>query len=497
MKKVSWILFLLAFAIGAVFFACSSPGAVKCSEDATEPCLENSSNSGGGSDRSSDNSGNSGDYSSSSANSPDDYSSDSSNPSDYSSNSNDRYSSSSSLGNSNPVSSSSSITSSLSSSSSVAGTSSSVVVVSSSSVSTTPTCAYQTAWCGGAAFSNVKTASLNSATGSGICTFATAAAMLGNFNNATVNGQKIEKCGNSGWGQQPCTTVLGSVAKADGGYYIYASDYYADFTTTGGTPNCNGNGNNPTPGVSSSAGTNISSSSSNSSGGSTSSNSNGNGTPSYTPTAPGNESGETTQYWDACKPSCSWSTNAGGKPANACNITGGNIGHNDSDRSACDGGTAFTCMNQAPWKVGNVSFGFVAVNDGKCGDCYQLDFPNGEVMVVMKTNIGGIRGKFDIMIPGGGVGDFDALTRQVQQSGVSNPNMGERYGGFRGACGWQGPGVVDCVRRKCDEVFKNLPDLKAGCLWYVNTLGTNDASFNNPRVKYKQVTCPSELTGKY
>jgi hypothetical protein len=315
--------------------------------------------------------------------------------------------------------------------------------------------------------------------------------MLGNFNNATVNGQKIDKCGNSGWGQQPCTTVLGSIAKADGGYYIYAPDYYADFTVTGGTPNCNSNSGNPTPGVSSS--------SSATSGGGTSSSSTGSnnsGTPSYTPTSPGNESGQTTQYWDACKPSCSWS-GKGGRQSNACDISGKNIGHNDSDRSACDGGTAFTCMNQAPWKVGNVSFGYVAVNDGQCGDCYQLNFPNGEVMVAMKTNIGGINGKFDIMIPGGGVGDFDALTRQVTNSGVSNPNMGERYGGFRGACGWQGAGVANCVKQKCEEVFKNLPDLKAGCLWYVNTLGTDNASFNNPNVKYKKVDCPRELTERY
>ena len=383
-----------------------------------------------------------------------------------------------------------------SSSSSAASSASSSSKASSSSVSTTPTCAYKTEWCGGAAFNNVETKSINNATGNlGICTFATSVTMLGNFNDAsgaTVNGQKINKCGNSGWGQQPCATVLSSVPKADGGYYIYVANYYADFTLTGGTPNCNGSVG-PTPGVSSSS---KASSSSTTSGG-TSSNSNGNGTPSYTPTAPGNESGQTTQYWDACKPSCSWS-GKGGKQANACNITGSRIGHNDNDRSACDGGTAFTCMNQAPWKVGNVSFGYVAVNDGQCGDCYQLNFPNGEVMVAMKTNIGGINGKFDIMIPGGGVGDFDALTRQVTNSGVSNPDMGVRYGGFRGQCGWEySQQSVNCVKQKCEAVFKNLPDLKAGCLWYANTLGTDNASWNNPNVKYKKVECPKELTDRY
>jgi hypothetical protein len=476
MKRGPEILFLLAFAIGAVFFACSG-------EKFEEIGVSISSSSDGGL------------YSSDFGYLPPiEHSSDSSNPPiDYPSSSVDEPSSSAS----EPISSASepsSSSSSLGYSSTLASSSSAAVAPSSSSsVPSTPSCVYQTSWCGNVAANSVKTASLNSATGSGICTFATAVSMLGNFNNASVNGTKIDKCGNTGWGQQACTTVLANIAKADGGYYIYAPDYYADFTTTGGTPNCSGGG--IAPGVSSSTGTVTNSSNS---GGGASSNSNNGGSPSYTPTAPGNQEGQTTQYWDACKPSCAWTGNAaGGKQANACNITGGNIGHNDTDKSACDGGTAFTCMNQAPWKVGNVSFGYVAVNDGKCGDCYQLDFPNGEVMVVMKSNIGGINGKFDIMIPGGGVGDFDALTRQVQQSGISNPNMGERYGGFRGACGWQGAGVANCVKQKCEEVFKNLPDLKAGCLWYVNTLGTSDASFNNPKVKYKQVTCPSELTGKY
>jgi hypothetical protein len=226
----------------------------------------------------------------------------------------------------------------------------------------------------------------------------------------------------------------------------------------------------------------------------------GGGNPSYTPTTPGTSTAKTTQYWDACKPSCSWSGNAGGNPANSCNITGTNLGHSDSDRSACDNGSAFTCMKQAPWKVGNVSFGYAAINMGKCGDCYQLNFPNNEVMVVMKSNIGNLNegAAFDLMIPGGGVGDFDALTRQVTNSGVNNPNMGERYGGFRGACGWNySTSNVECVRTKCNQVFANLPDLKAGCLWYANTLGTDNASWNNPVVNYKQVPCPSELTNKY
>ena len=206
---------------------------------------------------------------------------------------------------------------------------------------------------------------------------------------------------------------------------------------------------------------------------------------------------KTTQYWDACKPSCGWS-GKGGLRASSCNITGGDKAKNDN-ASACSGGNSYTCMNQAPWKSGNVSFGYAAINMGDCGDCYQLDFPNGHVMVVMKSNIGNLNegAAFDIMIPGGGAGDFDALTKQVQNSGVSNPDMGSRYGGFRLSCN----NSVSCVKQKCDATFKNLPDLRAGCLWYVETLGrapgSNNASWDNPTVKYKLVTCPSELTSKY
>jgi hypothetical protein len=158
-------------------------------------------------------------------------------------------------------------------------------------------------------------------------------------------------------------------------------------------------------------------------------------------------------------------------------------------------------MNQAPWKVGSVSFGFAAINMGNCGDCYQLDFANGHVMVVKKNNIGNLNegAAFDIMIPGGGVGDFDALTRQVTNSGINNPDMGVRYGGFRGQCNWTySNSNVQCVRNKCNSVFANLPDLKAGCLWYADNLGTDEASWNNPTVRYRKLdSCPAELTNKY
>ena len=442
MKKVSVFLFLLAFAVGMVFFACSNNDNPSCIDNPELCATTTSSNSGIP--------GYSSEFvippiedSSDSSNPPIEDSSDSSNPPvEDSSDSSEAPKSSSSR--STPVSSASIS----SSSSSIAASSSSKA--SSSSVAKSP-CVEP--------MDGVPPGGIKSC-------------IIVNGKCYTCNPDRGNDC-NQGW------IWKGGNASGDAYWYKEVS--------------CNGSIGPEVPQPQSSSAGNSGGgggNSSNSSGGG------GSGTPSYTPTSPGNESGQTTQYWDACKPSCSWS-GKGGKQSNACDISGNNIGHKDSDKSACDGGNAFTCMNQAPWKVGNVSFGFVAVNDGQCGDCYQLNFPNGEVMVVMKTNIGGINGKFDIMIPGGGVGDFDALTRQVKQSGVSNPNMGERYGGFRGACGWQGPGIANCVKQKCEEVFKNLPDLKAGCLWYVNTLGGSDASFNNPKVQYKKVECPRELTERY
>ena len=226
---------------------------------------------------------------------------------------------------------------------------------------------------------------------------------------------------------------------------------------------------------------------------SSSGNNGGGGGSTYTPKPAGSSTAKTTQYWDACKPSCGWN-GKGGLRASSCNISGGGKAKND-DASACSNGNSYTCMDQAPRKVGNVSFGYAAINMGSCGDCYQLDFPNGHVMVVMKSNIGNLNegAAFDIMIPGGGAGDFDALTKQVQNSGISNPDMGSRYGGFRLACN----NSASCVKQKCDATFKNLPDLRAGCNWYADNLGNNMQSFDNPTVKYQKVDCPSELTSRY
>lgn len=86
----------------------------------------------------------------------------------------------------------------------------------------------------------------------------------------------------------------------------------------------------------------------------------------------------------------------------------------------------------------NLSYGTAALaNDANCGKCYELTFTSGPVgkrMIVRIANQGSDVGslQFDIAIPGGGVGIFDACTKQF---GSSPP--GARYGGVSSAqeCG--------------------------------------------------------------
>ena len=209
----------------------------------------------------------------------------------------------------------------------------------------------------------------------------------------------------------------------------------------------------------------------------------------------------TTRYWDACKPSCGWAGNASGSPngvAKSCGINGDVLSSNDARNSCESGGTAYTCMKQAPWKVSdNLSYGFAASHtNGDCGKCFELSFNNGKKMVIMVSNIGGdvSNGQFDLMIPGGGVGAFNALSNQISQNGGNSGNLGQQYGGFRASCAMQS-NVKDCVRNMCNSAFSSaaLADLKAGCLWYVDWFDAAD----NPTANSQSVTCPQALVDKY
>jgi len=203
----------------------------------------------------------------------------------------------------------------------------------------------------------------------------------------------------------------------------------------------------------------------------------------------------TTRYWDACKPSCGWASNAGGNPAKSCSVRGDVLSDNDAQNACMGNGPAYTCMKQVPWKVSdNLSYGFAASHtNGDCGKCFELSFNNGKKMVIMVSNIGGDVGQnqFDLMIPGGGVGQFNALSNQISQNGGSAGNLGQQYGGFRATCGPD----KNCIRNMCNSAFGSaaLADLKAGCDWYIDWFDAAD----NPTANSQSVTCPQALVDKY
>jgi hypothetical protein len=234
------------------------------------------------------------------------------------------------------------------------------------------------------------------------------------------------------------------------------------------------------------------------------------GTPPVQCTAPQGTQGWTTRFWDCCKPSCSWPNNVGGRnPVKSCNQQNQTTG--SSTQSACSGGGAYACWDMAPWAVSDtMAYGYAAFNGSQCGQCYELKFTGqsnstaneagsaslcGKTMIVQVINIGNItQGQFDLMIPGGGVGQFNACTNQW---GVSGSALGEQYGGVQLTCQRQNNEIQarkTCTLNACNNLFKNSnqASLLAGCKWGVDWLGAAD----NPKVVYKQVSCPSELTSK-
>jgi hypothetical protein len=197
-------------------------------------------------------------------------------------------------------------------------------------------------------------------------------------------------------------------------------------------------------------------------------------------------------------PSCSWSTNL---PWCDKDGTTKHTGSNGA-KSGCEGGgNAFECYNFAPWydSATNLSYGFVAHNQVPCGTCYQVQFTGeghdgnnpgasaikGKQMIVQVINIGGIGSdQFDFLIPGGGVGAMTAgCTAQW-----GNVDLGATYGGLYSNTG----GNCETMKSKCKSVFGSMAEPLAGCLWFTDWFACAD----NPKLVYKKVTCPSQITSK-
>ncbi|HTV18387.1 MAG TPA: hypothetical protein VMG12_06940 [Polyangiaceae bacterium] len=200
--------------------------------------------------------------------------------------------------------------------------------------------------------------------------------------------------------------------------------------------------------------------------------------------------GFATRYWDCCQPACA--TNGGHK----CSQDG--VTQTGDNSSACTGGGAFACYDDAPRAVSNcLSYGHVAKANPNCGGCFRIQFtgtgnsnPNdigskliqGKQMIVKVTNTGSdVAGnQFDLMIPGGGVGIFNACSRQWGTN-----DLGGQYGGFLAACttGTHAQ-KKECVRQRCNSIPAG--DARDGCLWFVDWFEIAD----NPNFTSQATQCP-------
>jgi hypothetical protein len=178
-----------------------------------------------------------------------------------------------------------------------------------------------------------------------------------------------------------------------------------------------------------------------------------------------------------------------------CNQDGTSITSNN--QSACSGGGSFACYDGAPRAVSTcLSYGNIAKANPNCGQCYRIEFTGegqysktdpgsmlikGKQMIVKVTNTGGdvANNQFDMMIPGGGVGKFDACSRQW-----GTKDLGAQYGGFLTNCTGGHDAKKECVRKECMKI----PAGKArdGCIWFVDWLQVAD----NPKFNSTQTNCP-------
>lgn len=263
--------------------------------------------------------------------------------------------------------------------------------------------------------------------------------------------------------------------------------------------------------------------------------------------------GWNSRYWDACKPHCSWISNGqegktdtttqesyvkGMTTARNCNIHDVEVptftlGHAvqqywfgfEGTNNACGNAKekgVFTCTDMAPIAVNeNLSYAYVAGPGSQttCGKCFHLQYDGsfkdasgnnapkethkalkGKHIVVMTSNIGHDVevGQFDLMVPGGGVGAFDALSTQVNGANI---NWGAGFGGFLTECqskhGYDNKLEVyqQCVKDMCDAAFGNagLPNLLRGCHWFADWYMAAD----NPTYHWEEVECPQYLIDHY
>jgi hypothetical protein len=102
-------------------------------------------------------------------------------------------------------------------------------------------------------------------------------------------------------------------------------------------------------------------------------------------------------------------------------------------------------------------------------------------MIVKVSNTGSdVAGnQFDLMIPGGGVGQFNACSRQWGTS-----DLGAQYGGFLTNCQGDHAAKKECVRQNCMKIPAG--PARDGCIWFVDWFEVAD----DPKFTSQATDCP-------
>jgi hypothetical protein len=143
-----------------------------------------------------------------------------------------------------------------------------------------------------------------------------------------------------------------------------------------------------------------------------------------------------------------------------------------------------------------LAYGYVAKANPNCGGCYRIQFTGegqhnvndpgsklikGKQMIVKVSNTGSdVAGnQFDLMIPGGGVGQFNACSKQWGTS-----DLGAQYGGFLTNCTGDLAAKKECVRTQCMKIPAG--PARNGCIWFVDWFHVAD----NPKFTSQSTSCP-------
>lgn len=215
--------------------------------------------------------------------------------------------------------------------------------------------------------------------------------------------------------------------------------------------------------------------------------------------------GKTTRYWDCCKPSCAW---PGKFRANSslkvCGADGEALAEANAP-NACPAGAAvsaqagplsYSCQDSGPFydEASNTSYLFAAasiagmVESDTCCACFELVFDmqtRAGRVVVQVTNTGAdlSENHFDLQIPGGGFGLYDACSANggplAQFPSTPTTNWGSQYGGLL-AAGFKDS--TGCLL---------LPlSLQSGCRWFYERFEAMDS----PSMKFTRIECPLQIT---